>query len=453
MSESLSCFKAYDIRGQIPNELNEKLTYKIARAYVSFLNPTGPVIVGRDMRLSSPMIAQAVMGGLIDSGIDVIDIGQCGTEEVYFATSHLNASGGIMITASHNPEDYNGLKMVKSNAKPISSDTGLMDIKALLKNEEFITSEHKGNIQHKHDKSDYINQLIKHFQQTKIKPFKIVTNAGNGMAGKIIDLLEVKLPFEFIKLHNQPDGHFPNGVPNPLLPENRKETSKLVKDHTADFGIAWDGDFDRCFFFDEKGNFIESYYIIGLIAEYFLKQEHHSKILHDPRLTWNTESIVNQLGGTPIVTKTGHAFIKERMRSEDAVYGGEMSGHHYFKDFNYCDSGMLPWLLICRILSESHQALSELVSKQIAQYPISGELNFKVSEPKAIVENIQNAYQDHAREIDRTDGLSMSFEGWRFNIRLSNTEPLVRLNVETKSDTKLLKAKVTELTEQIQLSV
>lgn len=364
----LSCFKAYDIRGRVPDELNPELAFKIARAISHFLTARC-MVVGMDIRLSSPAICDAICKGLIQSGVDVINIGLCGTEEVYFATRHYEACGGIMITASHNPQDYNGLKLVRENAKPISSDTGLNTIHDIVINHLFPESvDTVGTIHHKTDKSNFIAHLLSLFDVNSFKPFKVVCNAGNGMAGPVIDKLKNALPFEFIKLHNTPDGTFPNGIPNPMLPDNRQETAEAVRTHKADFGIAWDGDFDRCFFFDEHGEFIESYYIIGLIAEYFLTKHPQQTIIHDPRLKWHTESITQALGGQTIENKTGHAFMKERMRKEDAIYGGEMSGHHYFKHFNYCDSGMLPWLVIAKILSEKKQTLGTLVHSAKQQF-------------------------------------------------------------------------------------
>jgi phosphomannomutase len=456
MINQLTCFKAYDIRGRIPDELNTEIAYRIGRAYAEKIQPKR-VIVGHDIRLSSNEIAQAVINGLLDSGVKVFDIGMCGTEEVYYATfSYQDAGekmdGGIMITASHNPKDYNGMKLVREFSKPISGDTGLNDIKLLaetnifpkpLQNRESVIPVSIG--------ADYTQHLLAYINPWVLKPFTIVVNAGNGAAGHVIDWLETALqplmrqPLKFIKICHEPNGHFPNGIPNPLLPENRETTSAAIKLHHADLGIAWDGDFDRCFMFDENGRFLEGYYIVGLLAEAFLKQNRNEKIVHDPRLTWNTIDLVECMGGIAIQSKTGHAFIKERMRLEDAVYGGEMSAHHYFRDFSYCDSGMIPWLLVIELMSKSGNKLSELVDARMLLFPASGEINRTITNPEKVIEIVKLHYQKDALHIDFTDGLSMEFDNWRFNLRCSNTEPLVRLNVESRGDEILMQQKTKEL--------
>jgi phosphomannomutase/phosphomannomutase/phosphoglucomutase len=456
MTQLLSCFKAYDIRGRIPDELNTDIAYRIGRAYAENIHPQR-VIVGRDIRLSSNEMAAAVIQGLQDAGVNVYDIGLCGTEEVYYATfAYQDAGqpmdGGIMVTASHNPKDYNGMKLVRELSKPVSGDTGLNDIKHLAEANNFpAPAAHRGMVKAISVGADYTQHLLGYIDPLVLKPLKIVVNAGNGAAGHVLDWLESTLnkamaqAVEFIKIHHEPDGHFPNGIPNPLLPENRDSTIVAIKEHKADLGIAWDGDFDRCFLFDETGRFIEGYYIVGLLAEAFLKQNPGAKIVHDPRLTWNTIDIVNSLSGIAVQSKTGHAFIKERMRMEDAVYGGEMSAHHYFRDFSYCDSGMIPWLLVIELMSKSGKKLSQLVDERMLRFPASGEINRTIVQPDAAIELVQNYFQKAALHIDFTDGLSMEFADWRFNLRCSNTEPLVRLNVESRGDEALMQAKTEEL--------
>lgn len=444
MPEEIICFKAYDVRGRIPDQLNEDIAYRIGRAYADFLKPRH-VVVGYDIRLSSQKICQALTKGLLDSGVNVSNIGQCGTEEIYFATSHLNMDGGIVVTASHNPKDYNGMKFVREDSKPISSDTGLKDIKALAEKNESETVKHKGELSEIDVKQDYVNHLLSYIDVSALKPLRVVCNAGNGGAGLVVDLLEKHLPIEFIKIHHQADGHFPNGVPNPLLEENRQPTIDAIKANKADLGIAWDGDFDRCFFFDENGTFIEGYYIVGLLAETFLKKQSGEKIIHDPRLSWNTLAVVEQFGGEAVLCKSGHAFIKEKMREVDAVYGGEMSAHHYFRDFFYCDSGMIPWLLVIELLSVSGQKFSSLVEKRMQAFPASGEINREVNDAEKSIEKVQQVYADSAQDIDFTDGLSMDMGDWRFNLRMSNTEPVIRLNVESRADQALMQAKTEEI--------
>jgi phosphomannomutase len=447
----LTCFKAYDIRGQLGTELNEDIAYRIGRAYGEFLQPRA-IAVGGDVRATSEPLKLALSDGLLDSGVDVIDLGMTGTEEVYFSAIHLPIDGAVEVTASHNPIDYNGMKLVKENAKPISGDTGLNEIKRLAELNKFPTvmPEQRGKLTKKDIVPDFIDHLMTYISPTKITPLNLVVNSGNGAAGHIIDALECKfnelnVPITFIKVNHEPDPTFPNGIPNPLLPENRQPTIDAVIRHKADFGIAWDGDFDRCFLFDEKGQFIEGYYIVGLLAEAFLQKQPGAKIIHDPRLTWNTIDIVKQNNGEPIQCKTGHAFIKERMRQEDAVYGGEMSAHHYFKDFAYCDSGMIPWLLIAELVSVKGKSLSALVKERIEAYPSPGEINSIVEDADKVIDEIIQLYKPKAKSIDATDGISIEFDTWRFNLRKSNTEPLLRLNIETQNNIALMKEKTQEL--------
>ena len=442
--EKLTCFKAYDIRGQLGKELDEGIAYRIGRAYAEVVKPR-QVVVGHDIRLTSEAIKAAVTRGLLEQGVDVYDIGLCGTEEIYFATSHAGMDGGIAITASHNPKDYNGMKFVREESRPISGDTGLFDIKKLAERDQFKAAAEPGQWYALDTSEAYVQHLLSYIDVGSLKPLKVVVDAGNGGAGRVVDLLESHLPFEFIKLHHNADGNFPNGVPNPLLPENRVAATAAVREHGADLGLGWDGDFDRCFFFDENGDFIEGYYVVGLLAEAFLKQQGPARIVHDPRLTWNTVDIVQSLGGEAVQSKTGHAFIKERMRVENAVYGGEMSAHHYFRDFAYCDSGMIPWLLVAGLIGSRGQPLSRLVEDRMVAYPCSGEINRTIENPLAVLEKIESVYQDQAELVEHVDGLSMSMGEWRFNVRMSNTEPLVRLNVESRGDHALMEAKTMEL--------
>lgn len=443
---TLTCFKAYDIRGKLGEELNEDIVYRIGRAYAQFLRPKS-IVVGGDVRLTSKTLKNALSNGLRDEGVDVIDIGMAGTEEIYFATSYLKTDGGIEITASHNPIDYNGMKLVRANSRPISGDTGLNDIKRLAEDNNFapVNFAARGSVREVSTLDAYVQHLLTYVDVAQLKPLRLVVNAGNGAAGHVIDAIEKYLPFEFIKINHEPDGTFPNGIPNPLLVENRASTTAAVIEHNADMGIAWDGDFDRCFLFDETGAFTEGYYIVGLLAEAFLLKNPGAKIIHDPRLTWNTLDIAQQNGGQAIQSKTGHAFIKERMREEDAVYGGEMSAHHYFRDFFYCDSGMIPWLLVCELLSRKQQTLSSMLEDRIEKFPSPGEINSHVLDPKTAIEKVFNHYVADAKHIDKTDGISLEFDSWRFNLRMSNTEPVVRLNVESRGDQVLVDQMTNEI--------
>jgi phosphomannomutase len=441
-----TCFKAYDIRGKVPVELDAQLAYDIGRAFAAVYG-VKKVVVGRDIRLTSAELAGALSAGLLDSGVDVLDLGLCGTEEIYHAAFSLEeegVDGGIVVTASHNPADYNGMKIVTRGARPVTGESGLLEMGGrIISGDLPARSPRPGRLEEIPGKEKYIDHLLSYIDPKNLQPMKLVVNSGNGCAGAIIDQLEPHLPIEFIKVHHTPDGTFPHGVPNPLLPERRAETARMVLESGADMGIAWDGDFDRCFFWDEAGNFIEGYYIVGLLALEMLEKQPGGRILYDPRLTWNTEELVRGAGGEPIMTRTGHAFIKERMRQEDAIYGGEMSAHHYFRDFGYCDSGMIPWLLVCSLMSKRRTRLSQLVSARMAAFPVSGELNYRVTDPDAVIREVERVYG--AGEKDFTDGLSIAFPEFRFNIRKSNTESLLRLNVETRGDAELLKQKTDEL--------
>jgi phosphomannomutase/phosphomannomutase/phosphoglucomutase len=443
-NDHLACFKAYDIRGRIPDELDHDLAYKIGQSYAAFLKPRR-VAVGHDIRLSSPEMAAAVADGLMAAGVDVIDIGQCGTELVYFATFHLGLDGGVMVTASHNPKDYNGFKLVREESRPISADTGLQEIERRILGDDLGASPGGGRREEINVDEEYIRHVLGYVDHQRLEPFKVVVNAGNGGAGKYIDLLEAEMPFRFTKLYHDADGTFPNGVPNPLLPENRQATADAILAAGAHAGIAWDGDFDRCFLFDEKGTFIEGYYIVGLLASRILSRHPGSRVVHDPRLTWNTIEMVKEAGGVPVQSKSGHAFVKEVMRREDAIYGGEMSAHHFFREFSYCDSGMIPWMLVLEEMALTGKPLSELVAARVARYPASGEINRRLDDPAAALERIRQHYGGRALRIDETDGVGIEFADWRFNLRLSNTEPLIRLNVEARDDEGLMREKTEEV--------
>lgn len=443
-SQSLKCFKAYDVRGRVPDELNEDIARQIGQAYAKVIKP-GKVVVGDDIRLSSAKIKSGLIAGLRDQGVCVFDIGQCGTEEVYFATQHAGLGGGIVVTASHNPMNYNGMKFVREGAKPISGESGLQEIRFEAEANSFGAAKIKGSISALDTSQAYINHLLSFIDASILPKYRIVSNPGNGGAGRIIDLLESYLPFEFIRIHHKPDGTFPNGVPNPLLRENRISTSQAVKENKADFGIAWDGDFDRCFFFDANGKFIEGYYIVGLLAEAFLEKSTGATIIHDPRLIWNTIDIVNTCNGNAVQSKTGHAFIKESMRAENAVYGGEMSAHHYFRDFFYCDSGMIPWLIVSELMASKRKSLAELVEERQKKFPCSGEINRQVSEPEKLLKKVEDYFASEIKKIEWMDGVSADCGNWRFSLRLSNTEPVVRLNVESFEDIELMNLKTEQL--------
>jgi phosphomannomutase len=442
----LSAFKAYDVRGRIPDEINEELAYDIGRAYAAFVQPQS-VAVGYDIRKTSPGLAAALTRGLTEAGVDVLDIGLCGTEGSYFATAEWRLDGGIMVTASHNPPDYNGMKFVREDARPISADTGLKDMQAAIATGQWSPpAARAGTVSALDIRERYLQHLLQYVDRNRLRPLKVVANAGNGGAGLIVDLLAPHLPFEFVRLHHEPDGSFPHGVPNPMLEENREATRRAVVDSGADVGLAWDGDYDRCFFFDEAGTFIEGYYLVGLLAEVFLKREAGARIVHDPRLTWNTIDVVTAAGGVPVLSKSGHAFIKQKMREVDGAYGGEMSAHHYFRTFAYCDSGMIPWLLVLQVISESGKSLSELVGDRMRRFPASGEINTHLAgDAREVIARAQQVYAGGATNVDFTDGLSVEFAQWRFNLRGSNTEPLVRLNVESRGSVALMQEKTEEL--------
>ena len=452
----ITCFKSYDVRGELGPELDEEVAYRIGVAFSEYLKAK-KIVLGGDIRLSTESLKAALADGITDTGADVIDVGMTGSEELYFASSYLDVDGGIEVTGSHNPKNYNGMKFVGRDALPIGQDSGLREIQALAENVKKFASINKGTISTASILEKYTDKLLTFFSHKKVNRLKIVCNPGNGAAGHVIDEIEkrfrgLSIPIEFVKINFQADGTFPNGVPNPLLPEYRKVTSDAVLRNEADIGIAWDGDFDRCFLFDEKGQFIEGYYIVGLLAAAFLSKMPGEKIVYDPRMIWNTIDIVTLAGGIPVQCKSGHTFMKERMRAEKAVYGGEMSAHHYFKDFSYCDSGMIPWLLAVELLSTSNMPLSKLVGERIAAYPCSGEINYKVADAATTIREIKSFFSKEKPNVDATDGLSMSFEKWRFNLRASNTEPLLRLNVESKGDEALMREKLQLVESRIKLT-
>ncbi len=438
-------FGAYDIRGIYPETVNEELAYRIGRVFPSLFDAK-KVAVGHDIRLSGPSLTEALERGLTEAGCDVIDIGQCGTEMIYFTTAHLGLDGGIMITASHNPKEYNGMKFVRKESRPISSDTGLKDIeREVMKGAPEPVAEATGKVEHKDILQEYVEHILSYVDVSKLKPFKVVANTGNGAAGPIINELAKHLPFDIIKVYNEPDGNFPNGVPNPILQENREATAKVVREQHADVGVAWDGDFDRCFLFDEKGGFIEGYYMVGFLAQAFLSKNKGAKVIYDPRLIWNTLEIAAENGGEAVMCRSGHAFIKDKMRQVNAIYGGEMSAHHYFRDFSYCDSGMIPWLLVLELLSQADgKTLSDLMKERQERFPISGEINSKVADADKVFAELEAKYGKEGK-VTKVDGLSVEFDKWRFNVRKSNTEPVVRLNVETRQDKALCEEKTKEL--------
>ncbi|HWR04293.1 MAG TPA: phosphomannomutase [Humidesulfovibrio sp.] len=440
----MSCFKAYDVRGNVPEELNPDLAWRIGQAYAQEMCPL-EVVVGQDVRLSSPSLCQALTEGLLDGGVNVVDLGVCGTEEIYHATFSQGFDGGIVVTGSHNPADCNGMKFVRRGAVPISGDSGLQAIRSRAMSGDMSPVKRRGVRREECFRPQYVDHLMGYVDPAGLAPLKILANPGNGCAGMVLEPLRRQLPFAFTLINQEPDGTFPNGVPNPLLPERRQDTSSAVVASGADLGIAWDGDFDRCFIFDEKGAFIEGYYLVGLLAESLLGRSPGGKIIHDPRLTWNTIEMVRAAGGVAVESKTGHAFIKERMRAEDAIYGGEMSAHHYFRDFAYCDSGMIPWLLLAALMSASGRPLSAMVEERIRAFPCSGEINRKVADSAAAIRGVHRHFQPQAIEESWIDGLSMGFGTWRFNVRSSNTESLLRVNVESRGDRALMEGKTAEI--------
>ncbi len=453
MTITIKAFGAYDLRGIYPSEINEDLYYRIGRVFPYLVNAT-KVAVGHDIRLSSTSLADAMIKGLSEAGCAVIDIGLCGTEMIYHAAGELD--GGLMVTASHNPKEYNGLKLVKRGAVPLAK----AELKSLAEAVQdgvdlpAVAAVH-GKVEKKDILEDYLQRILSFVDVKALNSLKVVANSGNGSAGPVVEALAKYLPFEIISVYGEPDGSFPHGVPNPLLPENREATSKAVVEHGADFGVAWDGDFDRCFLYDEQGHFIEGYYMVGFLAQAFLEKHKGAKVVYDPRCIWNTIELVSEAGGEPVICKGGHAYIKAKMREVDAIYGGEMSAHHYFRDFSYCDSGMIPWLLVAELMSRQDKSLSVLLHERMKKFPVSGEINTKlesVEEAAEILASIERHYSEAVQEISHLDGLGMNMGSWRFNLRRSNTEPLLRLNVETRGDCSLCQEKTEELLDLIRKS-
>ncbi len=445
----LTCFKAYDIRGRLGVDLDEGVAERVGRAFAEVLDARR-VVIGRDCRASSEALTEAAVKGLLAAGAEVLDLGLCGTEEMYFATTHFAADGGIEVTASHNPMDYNGMKMVRAGSAPLGAESGLAAIKAAAEAADFGAAQQGTRHPAEGARAAYVERCLSFVDIAALRPLKIVVNAGNGAAGPTFDAIAAALaergaPLEFVRLHHDPDGSFPNGIPNPLLPENQPVTAEAVRAAGADMGVAWDGDFDRCFFFDASGRFIDGEYIVGLLAAAFLEKHPGETVIHDPRIIWNTQDMVSAAGGRAVQSCTGHAFIKQAMRDEGAIYGGEMSAHHYFRDFVYCDSGMIPWLLVAELMGRRAQGLAALVEARMAAFPSSGEINFRLDDPKAAIARVVAAYEGDALARDEMDGIGLGFAEWRFNLRSSNTEPVVRLNVESRGDRALVAAKVAEI--------
>ena len=441
-----NCFGAYDIRGKFPEEINEELAYRIGAMFPKVIEAKR-IAVGRDVRLSGANLLGALCKGLTDAGCDVFDIGVVGTEMIYFAVPNLTLDGGIMVTASHNPKDYNGMKFVGKNSEPLD-EIKFREFERLVKAGDKCVLGKKGTIKGISINYGYVKKILSYIDVGRLKPFKIVVNAGNGAAGYIIDEFAKYLPFEFVKLNCVPDGNFPHGVPNPLLPENQESTAEKVRSCGANLGVAWDGDFDRCFIFDEMGRFIDACYMIGFLAEAFLSKERGAKIVHDARAVWNIEDSVLSNGGQTVVCPAGHVFFKRKMREVKAVYGGELSAHHYFRDFYFCDSGMIPWLLITELMSKSGKKLSELLNGRVARFAVSEEVNIETNDTGRVIKTIKEMYADVGR-IQELDGISVEFDDWRFNLRASNTEPMLRLNVESRGNEELCRKKTEELREAL----
>ena len=444
----LTCFKAYDVRGEIGVNIDEDIAYRIGRAVAQHFGAKC-VVVGFDARKTSPAFAAAASQRARDAGADVFNIGMAGAEEMYWAVTEFGACAGIEVTASHNPINYNGMKIVKSHSRPLEDIGDFQVIKSLAISQDWVDVVEVGRELDRptEARKAYLDRVLGFVDVNALRPMKIVVNSGNGAAGPTFDaiadrLSELGAPLEFIRVHHTPDATFPNGIPNPLLPENHSATADVVRAEEADFGVAFDGDFDRCFFFDETGQFVPGEYVVGLLASIFLEKDAGSKIVHDPRVIWNTQDIVAQKGGIAVQSKTGHAFIKQTMRSQEAVYSGEMSAHHYFRDFAFCDSGMIPWVLIVELVSRSRRSLGDWVKDRFAAFPSSGEINFKVADAYKAIAKVLSAYRAATFSIDETDGVSLAFDDWRFNLRRSNTEPLVRLNVEGKGGADTLAAHV-----------
>jgi phosphomannomutase len=451
---ALTCFKAYDIRGELGVNLDAKIAYDIGCAVATHFGARA-IVLGRDARESSPELAEAVARGVCDAGSDVLDIGLAGTEEMYWAVSAFGACAGVEVTASHNPINYNGMKIVKSGSQPLDDALDFEVIRALASAAEWYPGVALGKVRDisAEARDAYVEKVLNFVDTSALKPLKMVINSGNGAAGPTVNavlerLASLGVALDVVRVNHEPDHTFPNGIPNPLLPENHAATASVVKAEGADFGVAFDGDFDRCFFFEDGGKFVSGEYVVGLLAEKFLKIEAGAKIVHDPRVIWNTQDVIETYGGEPVMAKTGHAFIKQAMRERGAVYGGEISAHHYFRDFAYCDSGIIPWLLVWELLSKGGETLGDYVARRESLFPSSGERNFRVHDANERLSDILARFEAVA-VLDEMDGLSFSTDAWRFNVRKSNTEPLVRLNAEAHNP-KVLVSILDDLVEHFQ---
>jgi phosphomannomutase len=428
-------FRAYDIRGVYPDEINEEAYYRIAKAYVYLFKPRS-MVVGMDARLSSPPLKAALIEGFLDAGVDVVDIGKITTDMLYFTVGAYDYSGGIVVSASHNPKQYNGMKMVREHAAAISSDTGLFDIRDRLKEgkDAEVKSDKKGQLSERDILDDYIAHVLKSIDVSSVKKFRLVANANFGYVSRGVAVLEEKLGLELLRLNFEPDGSFPKGPPDPMLPGNRTEIEQLVKNEHTDFGVAWDADADRVMFFDEGGRFISGAYVTALLADILLqKYGNDNAIIFDPRVIWPTLAVCEKRGARAIVAKGGHAFMKDRMRKENALFAGEMSAHYYFRENFYADNGIIPFLLVLEHISKLGIPFSEMMAPYLAGHFMSGELNYKVRDIEKVIAAVREKYQGHGTE-DFTDGFSLETPEWRFNIRPSNTEPLLRLNIEARKD-------------------
>ena len=421
-------FKAYDVRGIYPSELDEAGAYAVGRAYVEQFEPR-KITVGRDMRVSSASMAQAVIRGASDGGSEVVDVGMIGTEMLYFGVGELDADGGVMVTASHNPKDYTGMKIVRRGALPVGGDSGLLDIRDRAQKIDAPGPERDPAAKEVDIYPAFVDRVLSFVDVGEIKPLRVVIDAGNGMAGAMLPPILERLPVEAVRCFFEPDGTFPNHEPNPLLPENREFVISKVREESADLGIAFDGDADRCFFVDDTGEFVPGDFVTALLAESMLEKEPGAKIIYDVRASWAVPDIVEKHGGEPLVNRVGHAFIKERMRKEGALFGGEVSGHYYFRDFNQADSGTIPALLMLELVSKRDATLSEILRPFTERYFLTGELNTPVPDVALKLQELKEHFADEG-ELSHLDGISVTAEDWHMNVRPSNTEPLLRLNLE-----------------------
>jgi phosphomannomutase len=424
-------FKAYDVRGIYPDELDEAGAYAIGRAYVEEFEPR-TLAVGRDMRLSSPSMADAVTRGAADAGADVVDVGLVGTEMLYFAVGDLDLEGGVMVTASHNPKEYTGMKIVRRGALPVGGDSGLMEIRTRAMSGARHETGSRGAIRQEDIWPAWVDAVLSFVDVESVKPLRVVIDAANGMAGVMLPPVLERLPIAAVPYFFEPDGSFPNHEPNPLLPENREFIVKKVTEEGADLGVAFDGDADRCFFVDDTGEFVPGDFVTALLAESILAKEPGAKILYDVRASWAVPETIEAAGGTPLVNRVGHAFFKHRMREEGAAFGGEVSGHYYFRDFSRADSGVIPFLLMLELVSKRGQKLSEILAPYRQRYFITGELNTPVADVALKLQELKERFGPEGN-VSHLDGLSVDAKDWHMNVRPSNTEPLLRLNLEALS--------------------